>query len=225
MRIHVKNILAGIGTFAILAVAIAIVIPSFANYNFGSSSSDPVYIVEDELNPWTPNAPENDLVWSLIRVMKQEVPVKNSQNRFSFQYYYSKNIDDKIYPSYFGLKDIELNEDYKTTKGYEKLYNEGKIFSIPLISGDGNTYVIEEIENAPPKLSNYDTTYSCFVLGKGNIERNHFSGKGTKIVLTPQQILEFKLKTIPNDPVGEVIVCTFNNTKKILQEQSKILGE
>lgn len=40
MRIHVKNILAGIGTFAILAVAISIVIPSFANYGLGITGTD-----------------------------------------------------------------------------------------------------------------------------------------------------------------------------------------
>ncbi len=40
MRIHVKNVLAGIGTMAILAVALMIAIPNFANYDLGSTGSD-----------------------------------------------------------------------------------------------------------------------------------------------------------------------------------------
>lgn len=41
MRIHVKNVLAGIGTMAILAVALMIAIPNFANYDLGSTGTDP----------------------------------------------------------------------------------------------------------------------------------------------------------------------------------------
>lgn len=232
-KIDFKNVLAGIGIGAIFIFLVFLAANRDGSITASlvgiDNDSSEVIVYDADSSIYNNSEPENDLVWSLIRVMKQEIPTKNSQNRFSFKYsYYDSALLDPTKPPYqspFTLKDIEFNEDYKSTTGYDKLDKEGKIYSIPLISGDGKTYVIEEVENAPPSLSNYDITYSCFVLGKGGIERNHFSGKGTKIALTPEKILGFKLINIPNDPIGEVLVCTFKNTKKIPKAQSKTLGE
>lgn len=40
MRIHFKNVLAGVGTVAILTVALMIAIPNFANYDLGTTGTD-----------------------------------------------------------------------------------------------------------------------------------------------------------------------------------------
>lgn len=221
-KVDFKNVLAGIG----IGVVVLFLIFLAADRN-GSITASLLNVETSELVN-NDVAEGGDLVYSLIRVMKQDTTIKNGKDNFSFQYYSYKTPEPRISPLPFTLKDTEVGVDYKSSSGYEKLFNNGKdgwIYSIPLISGDGNTYVIEEVEKAPPSLSKYDTTYSCFVLGADGKERNHFSGKGTKITLTPEQILGFKLTTIPKDPIGEILVCTFKNTKRIPQSKSKTLEQ
>lgn len=202
-KVDFKNVLAGIG----IGVVVLFLVFLAADRN-GSITASLLTVETSELV-------NNDIVvadstvWSTISVIKEEVPAVNSKNVFSFQYdILSEHTKPKPLP--FNLIDNEFKNDFFL----DKAFSEKRVYSIPLSSGvtDKYTYIIEEVEKAPPYLKNYNTTYSCFVYNTTSNSKRDISlskpTKGLKITITPEMIKSFKLEE--NDRV----ICIFTNTKK-----------